>query len=382
MVAEAARPGHHDRPSGVTDAMAPDGFHEWVRFDPRRGDRARSERFAAGEHQSCGVIDDPGGDVGEGVRRPDGRSRARPARRWRERLHPAQQVWQRAPGKQVRQEHEFGRQLSRRIRARAAERRRRNRPFRPRGPYVRMQRPGDRPDLRDPSDPQHVPLRLPEVLGRDLQGPAPGLHRALEAAAKERFVEFSRNGAPSTRRSPSCGRTPGASSSRSWTTEAVAESPLEVGSAGRELMTPVGIRLGRLNAAGGLGGLGARWIFMRLNAVAARCNSLVTLSRPRREKRSMIFLRLPMPGSTVAPRRLYNARPSSVRSRCLFASRGVTPAGGGRSAGSSAQVRAWSRSLPRAMSRSGPAAVRFASLLYPASASTVPITWSVLPVAA
>lgn len=48
----------------------------------------------------------------------------------------------------------------------------------------------------------------------------------------------------------------------------------------------------------------ARWIFMRLNAVAARYSSLVTLSRPRREKRSSIFSRLPMPGSTVAPRRL------------------------------------------------------------------------------
>ena len=47
-----------------------------------------------------------------------------------------------------------------------------------------------------------------------------------------------------------------------------------------------------------------RWTFMRLNAVAARCSSLDALSRPRREKRSMIFFRLPMPGSTVAPRRL------------------------------------------------------------------------------
>jgi transposase-like protein len=118
----------------------------------------------------------------------------------------------------------------------------------------------------------------------------------------------------------------------------------------------------------------ARWIFMRLNAVAARCSSLIALSNPRRENRSRIFLRLPMPGSTVAPRRLYNARPSNVCSRCLFASRGVVSAGGGPPAGSSAAARAWSRSLPRAMSRSGPAAVRFASLLYPASASTVPIT--------
>ena len=40
--------------------------------------------------------------------------------------------------------------------------------------------------------------------------------------------------------------------------------------------------------------------FMRLNAVAARCSSLVTASSPRRENLSMIFLRLPIPGSTVA----------------------------------------------------------------------------------
>ncbi|MDT5107271.1 MAG: hypothetical protein QOI25_4784 [Mycobacterium sp.] len=68
--------------------------------------------------------------------------------------------------------------------------------------------------------------------------------------------------------------------------------------------------------------------------MAARCSSLIALSSPRRENRSMIFLRLPTPGSTVAPRRLYNARPSDVRSRCLFASRGVVSAGGGPSADS------------------------------------------------
>lgn len=48
----------------------------------------------------------------------------------------------------------------------------------------------------------------------------------------------------------------------------------------------------------------ALWTFMRLNAVAARCSSLVASFRPRREKRSMTFFRLAMPGSTVAPRRL------------------------------------------------------------------------------
>jgi hypothetical protein len=48
----------------------------------------------------------------------------------------------------------------------------------------------------------------------------------------------------------------------------------------------------------------SRWILMMLNAVAASCNSLVTLSRPRSENRSTLLLRLPMHGSTVAPRRL------------------------------------------------------------------------------
>jgi transposase-like protein len=48
----------------------------------------------------------------------------------------------------------------------------------------------------------------------------------------------------------------------------------------------------------------ARWTFMMLNAVAARCSSLVALSRPRRANRSMIFFRFPIPGSTVAPRHL------------------------------------------------------------------------------
>lgn len=48
---------------------------------------------------------------------------------------------------------------------------------------------------------------------------------------------------------------------------------------------------GRPDQAAGV----ARWTFMRLNAVAARCSSLVALSRPRREKQSMIFFRLPIP---------------------------------------------------------------------------------------
>jgi transposase-like protein len=48
----------------------------------------------------------------------------------------------------------------------------------------------------------------------------------------------------------------------------------------------------------------ARWIFFKLNAVAARFSSLNAASRPRREKRFRIVFRVPMLGSTVAPRRL------------------------------------------------------------------------------
>ena len=107
----------------------------------------------------------------------------------------------------------------------------------------------------------------------------------------------------------------------------------------------------------------ARWILRRLKAVAARWSSLVAWSRPRRENRSRIFFRLPMPGSTVAPRRLYSWWPWGVRSRWAFACRGVAPGGGGPCAGSAATAWAWSLPLPCAMSRSGPATFRFASLL-------------------
>ena len=48
---------------------------------------------------------------------------------------------------------------------------------------------------------------------------------AAEAAAKERFTEFTEKWG--TRRSPSSGSTPGASSCRSWTTEPVAESRVD-----------------------------------------------------------------------------------------------------------------------------------------------------------
>jgi putative transposase len=40
----------------------------------------------------------------------------------------------------------------------------------------------DRPGLCDPSDPQHIPVRVPPLLGRDEPGPAPGLHRTIRAS--------------------------------------------------------------------------------------------------------------------------------------------------------------------------------------------------------
>ena len=76
----------------------------------------------------------------------------------------------------------------------------------------------------------------------------------------------------------------------------------------------------------------------------------------------MIFLRLPIPGSTVAPRRLYRATPSTVRRRCSMACLGVAPAHGGPVSGCSRAVVSWSRFLLIAISRSGPGDVRFASL--------------------
>ena len=53
----------------------------------------------------------------------------------------------------------------------------------------------------------------------------------------------------------------------------------------------------------------------------------------------MIFLRLPMLGSTVAPRRLHNARPAGVHNRSQLASHGLVSAGGGPRAGWSAKAR-------------------------------------------
>ncbi len=54
-----------------------------------------------------------------------------------------------------------------------------------------------------------------DEMSRDLR---PVYTAPSEAAAKERFVSSRASGAGSTRRSPGCGRTPGASSCRSWTT--------------------------------------------------------------------------------------------------------------------------------------------------------------------
>ncbi|MET4590649.1 transposase-like protein [Arthrobacter sp. 754] len=54
-----------------------------------------------------------------------------------------------------------------------------------------------------------------DEMSRDLR---PVYTASSEAAAKERFVEFSASGASNTPRSPGCGRPPGASLCRSWTT--------------------------------------------------------------------------------------------------------------------------------------------------------------------
>jgi transposase-like protein len=53
-----------------------------------------------------------------------------------------------------------------------------------------------------------------DELARDLR---PVYTAPSEAAAKERFVDFSGKWAGSTRRLPGCGRTPGVNSCRSWT---------------------------------------------------------------------------------------------------------------------------------------------------------------------
>lgn len=149
-------------------------------------------------------------------------------------------------------------------------------------------------------------------------------------AAWRAFEEFEEKWGKPYRAIAPCGSRPGSSSPRSWTTEAVAESRCD----GRSTTTSCGacsaasagcMRKDGLedalvpgNAVVALSVDGttafsvatdqaaavALWTFMRLNAVAARCSSLAAFSRPRREKQSMIFFRLPMPGSTVAPRRL------------------------------------------------------------------------------
>jgi putative transposase len=82
---------------------------------------------------------------------------------------------------------------------------------------------------------------------------------------------------------------------------------LACGVPGRPLVSAVfgGLRFwcpGRM--PGGRQVAAARWIFRRLEAVAASWSSLSAAFRPRRENRSRMVLRLPMAGSTVAPRRL------------------------------------------------------------------------------
>jgi|SRR6478735_6549749 len=91
---------------------------------------------------------------------------------------------------------------------------------------------------------------------------------------------------------------------------------------------------------------------------AARFSSLRAASRPLRENLLRIVLRVPMRGSTVAPRRLYAADPSGVRRRRAITFRAFS-AGGGPDAGDRTASACCSRPLTRAMIRSGPGAFRF-----------------------
>ena len=157
-----------------------------------------------------------------------------------------------------------------------------------------------------PADDWHLPVRLPPVLGRAGPGPQAHLHRRQRGRSRggaglpggevgqglpghPEAVAVELGGVhpvPGLRRLSRIG----------WLDGAVR------GCRGHESCARVrgcGLRMP------GCGQLSwARWILRRLKAVAARWSSLVAWSRPRRENRSRIFFRLPMPGSTVAPRRL------------------------------------------------------------------------------
>ena len=75
--------------------------------------------------------------------------------------------------------------------------------------------PDHRADVHHPPDPQHVPARLQEGLGRPEERPETGLHRRQRRRGPRRAGPAHRDlGQPL----PGCGRTPGRNSSRSWTT--------------------------------------------------------------------------------------------------------------------------------------------------------------------
>ena len=60
---------------------------------------------------------------------------------------------------------------------------------------------GDRADLHHPSDPQHLPAHLPQVLGRDQTRHQTDLHRGQrQPRPGRRSTSWPRNGAPATRR--------------------------------------------------------------------------------------------------------------------------------------------------------------------------------------
>ena len=77
----------------------------------------------------------------------------------------------------------------------------------------------DRPDVRHPPAAQHVPVRVPEVLGPDRPGSPAGLHRAdrgRSAGPVRRVRREVGQAVPGDH--PALAATPGRSSCRSWTT--------------------------------------------------------------------------------------------------------------------------------------------------------------------
>ena len=113
-----------------------------------------------------------------------------------------------------------------------------------------------------------------DQLSKDLQ---PIYQPPNADAPRPRWTSWRTSGAPGTRRSSGCGATPGRSSSRSWTTEPVAE--WRAGRRGFEDPAVPVVWPSSVGAALACPGCGqaswARWILRRLKAVAARWSSLV-----------------------------------------------------------------------------------------------------------